>query len=110
MAKAKTLSLFVFVDALGWELLEQYPFLEDVLTTRAPLGTIFGYSSTCDPTFLTGKMPREHGHFAFYFYDPKNSPFRFYRLFNLLPRSLTRRGRVRRSPAMSPRPARPRSS
>ena len=95
MPKAKTLSLFVFVDALGWELVEQYPFLEDVLTTRAPLNTIFGYSSTCDPTFLTGKMPREHGHFAFYFYDPKNSPFRFYRLFNLLPRSLTRRGRVR---------------
>ena len=89
------LSLFVFIDALGWELVQRYSFLDRLLTTRAPLGTIFGYSSTCDPTILTGKLPREHGHFAFFYYNPAQSPFRFYRAFSLLPKALTSRGRVR---------------
>ena len=52
------LRLFVFIDALGWELARKYSFLDDILVTKTPLGTIFGYSSTCDPTILTGKLPR----------------------------------------------------
>lgn len=89
------LTLFVFIDALGWELVKQYSFLDDILTYKAPLGTIFGYSSTCDPTILTGKLPREHGHFAFYYYNPSESPFGLYRYLDLLPKRLFNRGRVR---------------
>ena len=62
---------------------------------KGALNTIFGYSSTCDPTILTGKMPREHGHFAFFAYNPDASPFKFYKIFNLLPKFLMERGRVR---------------
>src|SRR5947209_16258995 len=90
------LSLFVFIDAFGWELLQRNSFLDDVLQTKAPLGTIFGYSSTCDPTILTGKLPREHGHFSFFYHNPSGSPFRICRLLRFLPAFVTRRGRVRR--------------
>jgi predicted AlkP superfamily pyrophosphatase or phosphodiesterase len=90
------LSLFVFIDAFGWEISRKYPFLDDILVTKRPLGTVFGYSSTCDPTILTGKLPREHGHFSFFYHNPADSPFGICRLLRFLPRSITRRGRVRR--------------
>lgn len=90
------LTLCVFIDALGWELLRGRTFLDDVLCSRAPLQTIFGYSCTCCPTILTGALPREHGHLAFYYYDPQGSPFRLLRGLRHLPASLVDRGRVRR--------------
>ena len=94
-AKSDRLSLFVFIDAFGWELVQHYPFLDDLLPVKAPLGTIFGYSSTCIPTILTGKLPREHGHFAFFTKAKGKSLFRHYRLLGLIPRFITRRGRIR---------------
>lgn len=90
------LTLCVFIDALGWELVRNRPFLDDLLTTRAPLETVFGYSCTCCPTILTGKMPREHGHLSFFSYAPQRSPFTDLGFLARLPRTLTRRGRVRR--------------
>lgn len=89
------ITLCVFIDAFGWELARRHPFLDDILTHRAPLQTVFGYSSTCDPTILTGKLPREHGHFTFFTYGPDQSPFTHYRYFQFLPASLMERGRVR---------------
>lgn len=90
-----TLSLFVFIDAFGWDLLEEHRFLEAELPLRRPLTTELGYSSTCDPTILTGRPPREHGHFAFYYHDPVGSPFMALRPLRLLPRALTSRQRFR---------------
>ncbi len=89
-------AVYVFIDAFGWQLLQTYPFLNDRLSVRQPVETIFGYSSTCDPTILTGVLPREHGHFSFYVYDPANSPFRALKPLAILPSGLTDRGRVRR--------------
>ncbi|MDA8018976.1 MAG: alkaline phosphatase family protein [Thermoanaerobaculia bacterium] len=92
----ETLTLAVFIDALGWELEQQHGFLNDVLTFKKPLDTVFGYSSTCDPTILTGRPPHTHGHFAFYTYAPGNGAFpRSWRHLALLPESITSRGRVR---------------
>ena len=95
MDAEKNLTLCVFIDAFGWELVKRHRFLDDVFTVKAPLNTIFGYSSTCDPTILTGRLPREHGHFAFYYYNPQESPFRFYRFLDWLPKFFFSRGRVR---------------
>jgi hypothetical protein len=89
------LGLFIFVDAFGWEILRRNTFLQEELPFRCPLETVLGYSSTCDPTILTGKLPREHGHFSFYRYAPESSPFKQARLLSLLPASITGRGRVR---------------
>ena len=58
------LDLFVFVDALGWRIVEEYGFLTDELPYQEPCDTVFGYSSACDPSILTGKLPQEHGHFS----------------------------------------------
>lgn len=85
----------VFVDALGWELMRRRTFLEDELVVRRPLDTVLGYSSTCDPTIITGRLPREHGHFTFYAYDPPRSPFGALRALSALPASIANRGRVR---------------
>jgi hypothetical protein len=85
----------VFIDAYGWEVLKRRPILDGIVTHRQPLGTVFGYSSTCDPTILTGKAPREHEHFSFFYLDPANSPFRPLRALGLLPRAVTDRARVR---------------
>jgi len=97
-APPRVLSLFVFIDALGWRLAEREGFMAGVLTTRKPLQTVFGYSSTCDPTILTGLPPRAHGHFAFFTYDPARSPFAnsWLRWLQYLPEALTSRARVRR--------------
>ena len=96
--KKQTVSLCIFIDALGWEILKAHDFLADELVHQQPLDTIFGYSATCDPTILTGLLPRDHGHFSFYAYDPEHSPFKgspFIQLMRLVPKALSSRNRVR---------------
>ncbi len=91
----KKISIAVFIDAFGWEILKKHSFLDDVLTYRQPLKSMLGYSSTCVPTILTGQYPQKHGHMSFFFYSPKTSPFRHLRFLRWLPKSITSRGRVR---------------
>jgi hypothetical protein len=93
--KKGRLVLGIFIDALGWEIQKKRGFLDDILVLKRPLGTILGYSATCIPTILTGRLPRDHGHLSFFLYSPETSPFRSYRALGYLPRFLTRRGRVR---------------
>jgi predicted AlkP superfamily pyrophosphatase or phosphodiesterase len=94
---SRSVALFVFIDALGWEILSRHPrFLSDLAPYRSRLESVFGYSSTCDPTILTGLMPQDHGHFSFFYYNPAASPFGLCRWLRFLPASITRRGRVRR--------------
>ena len=88
-------SLFVFVDAMGWEILKERPFLDDIVQTRVPLKTPLGYSSAAVPTILSGKVPSEHGHWSFFYYSPQTSPFKKLRWLALLPASIMDRGRVR---------------
>lgn len=95
MYSKDSLSLFVFIDAYGWRISNRYPILQDEIQTKLPLETVFGYSSSCDPTIISGKMPCDHGHFTFYQYTSKQSPFRCCSVLNYLPKSLTSRGRVR---------------
>ncbi len=90
-----SIDLFIFSDALGWELARERNVLTDLLPHRASCETIFGYSSSCDPSILTGKVPSEHGHFSFFVYDPKNSPFRSARWFSWAPPLLFDHHRVR---------------
>jgi len=95
MSGPSRIVLAIFIDAFGWEILRNRPFVDDILTHRSPLDTVLGYSSTCDPSILTGRLPREHGHFSFYYYDPDNSPFNGLRHLGLLPGFVADRGRIR---------------
>lgn len=94
-AKAGQVSILVFIDALGWEVLRGRPFLDEELPYRRKLRSVFGFSSACIPSILSGLMPREHRHWSFFFYSPRTSPFRPLRPLNLLPGSILDRGRVR---------------
>lgn len=93
----KTLGLFVFIDALGWEILRRHPeFLSDLAPERRPLETILGYSSACDPSIISGLTPAEHKLWSSYYYLPQgDSPFAWTRWLRFLPRAVTSRARVR---------------
>jgi predicted AlkP superfamily pyrophosphatase or phosphodiesterase len=93
--KASKISIVVFIDALGWEVLKGRRFMEEQLPFRRKLRSVFGFSSACIPSILTGKMPRDHLHWSFFYYSPATSPFKPLRLLGLLPRSIVDRGRVR---------------
>ena len=91
------IEIFLFIDALGWELAERTGFLRDLLPFRRPVVMQFGYSCSAIPTILSGKTPAEHGHLSLFRFAPADSPFRklggLERL--LRPKSFWNRGRVR---------------
>lgn len=93
--RAPKISIVVFIDALGWEVLKGRRFMEERLPVRRKLRSVFGFSSACIPSILTGLMPRDHRHWSFFYYSPETSPFKLLRLLGMLPRSLVDRGRVR---------------
>lgn len=89
---------FLFIDALGWEIVQRSAFMAQQLPHRRCIEMQFGYSCSAIPTILTGKRPDQHGHLSLFRYAPEESPFR-----NLSrwcrplmhPRSFWERGRVR---------------
>ncbi len=91
-----TLSLFVFIDALGWEIIRNEPFARFCAPYRRRLTSVFGYSSACVPSILSGNWPVEHRNWCYFVYDPANSPFRFLRPLRWLPKAITSRRMFRR--------------
>ncbi|MEO0793800.1 MAG: alkaline phosphatase family protein [Verrucomicrobiota bacterium] len=86
---------FIFADALGWKLAQERNFLDDLLPVRSPAQTLFGYSSTCDPTILTGALPCDHGHFSFFVKADNDSPFKGLGRFGFLPQKIAGHHRIR---------------
>jgi hypothetical protein len=89
------LPLFVFVDACGWEIIKDDPFVQDVAPHRRKLRSVFGFSSACIPSILSGRYPTEHRNWSYFVYDPEHSPFRSLKWLQLLPTALTSRRKVR---------------
>ncbi len=77
--------LFVLIDALGWQVLKEHKFLNDILPHRQPLRTVLGFSSGAIPTILTGMPPATTGHWNLFYYDPQGSPFRWLKWLRFLP-------------------------
>lgn len=90
------LSLFIMIDACGWEIVKNDPFAKEHAPLRKKLDSVFGYSSTCVPSILSGRWPIEHRNWCYFVYDPENSPFRSLRPLRWLPKALTSRRIVRR--------------
>lgn len=90
--------VILLIDALGWELAERTGFLVDRLPFRRRLRSILGYSSAAIPSLLTGRTPRDHGHWFLYFraLRPGDSPFVGAGWLARLPRRLRDRWAVRR--------------
>ena len=91
------MDIFLFIDALGWDVVGSSGYLGDILPFRREATMQFGYSCSAIPTILSGARPAEHGHLGLFEYAPDRSPFKrvaaFMRL--LRPKSLWNRGRVR---------------
>jgi hypothetical protein len=90
------LPLFVFIDACGWEVIKNDPFVEGLAPNRRKLDSVFGYSSACVPSILSGSWPQDHRNWCYFVYDPHHSPFRSLRWLRWLPEALTSRRRFRR--------------
>lgn len=90
------LPLFVFVDACGWEIIKNDSFAQDFAPNRRRLDSVFGYSSACVPSILSGRWPDEHRNWCYFVYDPKNSPFKSLRWLRWLPSKVTSRRIFRR--------------
>jgi Type I phosphodiesterase / nucleotide pyrophosphatase len=84
----RRISLCVLIDALGWKILEDQRFVDDVLVFRQPLKTVLGFSSGAIPSLLTGESPNKHGHWNLFYYDPANSPFAWMRWLRNFPDKL----------------------
>ncbi|HET9801993.1 MAG TPA: alkaline phosphatase family protein [Candidatus Acidoferrum sp.] len=90
------LSLFIFIDACGWEIIRNDPFVNRIAPNRQRLESVFGYSSACVPSILSGRWPVEHRNWCYFVYDPEHSPFKSLRPLRWLPRALTSRRIFRR--------------
>jgi hypothetical protein len=90
------LPLFVFIDACGWEIIKDDPFVRSFAPNRKRLLSVFGYSSACVPSILSGRWPVDHRNWCYFVFDPKNSPFRSLRPLRWLPAALTTRRIFRR--------------
>jgi hypothetical protein len=90
------LPLFIFVDACGWEIIKNDPFARDFASNRKRLDSVFGYSSACVPSILSGRWPDEHRNWCYFVHDPKNSPFKSLRWLRWLPEKITSRRIFRR--------------
>ena len=90
------LPLFIFIDACGWEIIKEDSFARRFAPRRKRLTSVFGYSSACVPSILSGRWPVEHRNWCYFVYDPKNSPFRCLRPLRWLPATLANRRIFRR--------------
>lgn len=93
--KADKISLFFFIDAFGWEMLQENSFLGHIARFRYPLESVFGYSSACVPAILTGLPPAKNGFWSSFYYAPERSPFKNLGFLKLFPKFITSYHRVR---------------
>jgi predicted AlkP superfamily pyrophosphatase or phosphodiesterase len=57
---------------------------------------VFGYSSACVPSILSGRWPDEHHNWCYFVYDPPHSPFKWLKPLQWLPNAVTSRRIFRR--------------
>jgi predicted AlkP superfamily pyrophosphatase or phosphodiesterase len=81
--KKEKIDIYMFIDALGWEVLKGRSFMKNELPHRYPVKMQFGYSATAIPTILTGAPPTEHKHLSFYYFAPEKSPFKMFKYLGL---------------------------
>ena len=83
--KKDKVSIFILIDALGWNYIENRSFLDEIVNTKQRVKSILGFSSGVIPSILTGKYPQEHKHWSLYYYSKELSPFRWVKNFLWLP-------------------------
>jgi hypothetical protein len=82
------LTVVLLIDALGWEIVREFGFGEEMFSRRTQLGTVLGYSSAAIPSLLSGTTPAEHGSWAMYRLAAGRSPFGFLKILPQLPHAI----------------------
>ena len=95
MAKANRVALCFFVDALGWEMAQEYGTFRKIAPHAYRQRTVLGYSCAAQPTILTGMMPSEHGHWGM-FYRSEQSELAPLSRMRFLPTAVSSHRRFRR--------------
>src|SRR5581483_1490807 len=90
------LPVFILIDACGWEITRGREFLSRFSPEERRLESVFGYSSTCVPSIVSGRWPDEHRNWCYYVYDPEGSPFKALKPLRFLPKAVTSRRIFRR--------------
>ncbi len=78
-------SIFILVDALGYEWIKEHPFLKQVAPYRRPLDSVLGFSTAAIPSILTGRFPEEHGRLSLFHRANGHSPFSKLKLICAMP-------------------------
>lgn len=79
------------IEACGWEIIKDRPFASRVAPNRRRLESVFGGSSACLASILSGAWPERHRHWCHFVYDPPHSPFKPLQAWRWLPNFITRR-------------------
>jgi hypothetical protein len=85
---------FFFIDAMGAAVIRGHPVIEDLGRTAA-LRSVFGYSSACVPSILSGRWPEEHLHWSYFTYRGEGTGLKVPAWLRWIPPALRDRGRVR---------------
>lgn len=86
----KSLTLFLYVDALNNDCINPYtmPFLSNLTKSYyQSLDNVFGYSFAIQSAMLSGKYPDENNHWMPYYFSEDGSPF-FFQVFGKVSRLL----------------------
>ncbi len=86
--------LFLFLDACGYLVLKDRAPVADLGPVHQ-LRSVFGYSSACVPSILSGLYPEEHLHWSFFTRGGGNPGLRVPWWIKAIPAPLRDRGRVR---------------
>lgn len=82
------------LDAYGWEIYKKYPILSNFLSASR-LESVFGYTSACLPSILSGRYPQETLNWCYFYADAEHSPFRELEPLKYLPDCVTSRRKFR---------------
>jgi hypothetical protein len=89
-------SIFILIDALGWEKVREMDFLPELAATRTGLRAVLGYSGACQSALFSGKMPSVTGRWLMYYFTERSQIFGITRFLKSLPPWVRSRGRLRR--------------
>ncbi|MCK4546897.1 MAG: alkaline phosphatase family protein [Candidatus Eisenbacteria sp.] len=89
-------SIFILIDALGWEKVCETDFLPELSATRRRLRCVLGYSGACQSALFSGKSPAQTGRWLMYYFTRRTETFAPTRILNYFPDWVKNRGPIRR--------------
>ena len=81
---------------MGAAVTKDQPIIRDLSNFWKPLNSVFGYSSACVPSIMSGRWPEEHLHWSYFTHGSANPALRIPKRVKWLPPAIRDRGRVRR--------------